>query len=105
MATVRETITGMKERFNAEAAAGEEHVFQFAIGDNESWHVAINDGQCDIVEGEHDDASVTLKMDETTFIELITGEIDGMQAFMQGRVQIEGDMMLSLRLTEFFTLS
>ncbi len=102
MATVSDIFAQMKNHFDADKAAGEQHVFQFAIADSDFWYVAINDGQCDIAEGKHDDPSVTLNMDADTLGELISGQLEGMQAFMQGKLSLEGDMMLATRLTEFF---
>ena len=33
---------------------------------------------------------------------VISGETDGMQAFMAGKLRAEGDMMLALKLSELF---
>jgi len=33
---------------------------------------------------------------------IVSGETDGMQAFMGGKLRAEGDMMLALKLSELF---
>jgi putative sterol carrier protein len=43
-------------------------------------------------------ADCTLKMDLGDVVALITGELDGMSAFMTGRLKIEGDISVALRL-------
>ncbi len=102
--SVMDTANGMKEKFNADAASGADYVFQFNIEDGENFNIAIKDGTCAVAEGESDDPSVTLIMNTETFQGIISGETDGMQAFMAGQLRAEGDMMLATRLSEFFEL-
>lgn len=101
MATVAEIIAQMNSKFNADAAAGLDLVFQFNIEDA-VYHLIIKDGTCAVVEGAHDDANVTLIMNSETLEGITTGETDGMQAFMAGQLQAEGDMMLATKLAELF---
>lgn len=101
---VMDIANGMQEKFNADAAAGADHVFQFNIEDGENFHITIKDGTCAIAEGESGEPSVTLIMNEETFQGIISGDTDGMQAFMAGQLRAEGDMMLATRLGEFFSL-
>ncbi len=102
MTTVADIITKMKEAFNADAAAGMENVFQFSVEDGEDFYLDINDGSADISTGTHDDPSVTLIMNSETLAGIMSGETDGMQAFMAGQLRAEGDMMLASKLGELF---
>ena len=102
MSTVADIVDTMKSRFNADAAAGLDLVFQFDIEDGDTYHLVVKDGSCDIVEGTHDAANVTLIMDTETMVGVMTGEMDGMQAFMMGKLRAEGDMMLATKLNELF---
>lgn len=102
--SVMDTANGMKEKFNADAASGADYVFQFNIEDGENFNIAIKDGTCEVAEGESGEPSVTLIMNAETFQGIISGETDGMQAFMAGQLRAEGDMMLATRLSEFFEL-
>ncbi|MGB1272078.1 MAG: SCP2 sterol-binding domain-containing protein, partial [Endozoicomonas sp.] len=88
--------------FNADAAAGLDEVFQFDIEDGETYHLVIKGDAFDIVEGAHDDPSVTLIMDSDTMVGVMSGEMDGMQAFMMGKLRAEGNMMLATKLSELF---
>ncbi len=102
MSNVADIVHTMKSRFNAEAAEGLDLVFQFDIEDGDTYHVCIKDGACDIVEGAHDAPNVTLIMDSETMVGVMTGEMDGMQAFMMGKLRAEGEMMLATKLNELF---
>ena len=102
MTTVAYIVDTMKSKFNADAAAGLDLVFQFDIEDGDTYHLIIKDGACDIVEGANDAPNVTLIMDSETMIGVMTGELDGMQAFMMGKLRDEGDMMLATKLNELF---
>ncbi len=102
MTSVSDIIEKMKGAFNADAAAGMENVFQFSIEDGDDFFLEINDGDFKIDNGTHDDPSVTLIMTGETLVGIMTGETDGMQAFMAGQLRAEGDMMLATKLGELF---
>ena len=102
MTTVADIIKNMEGKFNPAAAEGLDLVFQFNIEDDSNFHTVIKDGTCTVSEGEADDPNVTLIMDSETLNGVISGETDGMQAFMGGKLRAEGDMMLALKLGELF---
>ena len=102
MADILEVFNKMKSKFNADAAAGLDLVFQFDIEDGDTYHLIVKDGTCEVVEGANDDPDVTLIMDTATMTGVMSGEIDGMQAFMTGKLRAEGDMMLATKLNELF---
>ena len=102
MANLADTFEKMQGKFDAEAAAGLDLVFQFDIEDGDTYHLIIKDGTCDLVEGANDDPNVTLIMDSDTLSGVMSGELDGMQAFMMGKLRAEGDMMLATKLGELF---
>lgn len=103
MTSVADAVKKMQEKFNPSAAAGLDLVFGFNITD-EGKHYAliVKDGTCDLQEGENADANCTLVMDSETLKGIVSGETDGMQAFMGGKLRVEGDMMLSMKLSELF---
>ncbi|WP_320823944.1 SCP2 sterol-binding domain-containing protein [Reinekea sp.] len=103
MSSIVEAFSQIKSRFNATAATGLDVVFQFNVND-EAHHLIVKEGQCTLKAGEHDDPTVTLIMDGATFQEVVSGELNGMQAFMAGRLRTEGDMMLATRLSDLFSL-
>lgn len=105
MADLGAIFTEMKNRFNAGAAAGLDVVFQYQIEGGEPYYVSVANDSCDVAQGEHDSPSVTLSMDADTLQEVMSGETDGMQAFMAGRIRADGDIMLATRLAALFPVA
>ncbi|MBU2711617.1 SCP2 sterol-binding domain-containing protein [Zooshikella harenae] len=105
MTTVANTLQDMKEKFNPEAAAGLDVIFQLDIEDGDTYHIIVKEGTCEIIDGPSDDPSVTLIMNAETLDGIMTGEVDGMQAFMAGNLRAEGDVMLATKLSELFPIS
>ena len=103
MTDVANVVETMKAKFNPAAAAGLDLVFGFNITDEDKHYALhVKDGTCELEEGENPDANVTLVMDSETLKGIVSGETDGMQAFMGGKLKVEGDMMLSMKLSELF---
>ncbi|HEY0287297.1 MAG TPA: SCP2 sterol-binding domain-containing protein [Pseudomonas sp.] len=103
MTSVADAVQSMKAKFNPSAAAGLDLVFGFNITDEDKhYSLIIKDSTCDLQEGENPDANVTLVMDAETLKGIVSGETDGMQAFMAGKLRAEGDMMLAMKLSELF---
>ncbi len=89
MSELTATVDMMKDKFDANAAAGLDLVFQFDIEDAQGFNVVVNNGSCEINDGNHSDPSVTLKMGSDTLTGLMDGSVDGMQAFMAGRLSAQ----------------
>ena len=92
----------MATRFDSAAAGDLNAVFQYRLDEGDAYYASIAEGNCTVVQGEHDDPTVTLLMDSQTFQEVLDGETNGMQAFMTGRIRAEGDIMLATRLEALF---
>lgn len=103
MNTVAQTIAKFQANFNPQAAAGMDYIFQFNVTDAETHCLTIKDGTCVASEGVNEDANVTFVTDTATLVAISDGSLDGMQAFMSGKLRIEGDMMLALKLNELFS--
>ncbi|SEN98472.1 SCP2 sterol-binding domain-containing protein [Pseudomonas sp. NFACC39-1] len=103
MTSVADAVQSMKAKFNPAAAAGLDLVFGFNITDEDKHYALIvKDGTCELQEGENENANCTLIMDSETLKGIVSGDTDGMQAFMGGKLQAEGDMMLAMKLSELF---
>ncbi len=101
--TVDQIINKFPSRFVAEKAVDFSAVFQFELEDDTDFYLAIADQQCQAIKGEHDDPNITLIMNAATMIEVVNGELDGMSAFMQGRLRAEGNLLLAPKLGELFS--
>ena len=104
MATVQSIIDGLPDAFQSDAAAGVDAIFQFDISGDQAgvYHLVVKEGALTVNEGPHATPNVTLKADASDFIAIMTGEIDGMSAFMSGKLQVEGDLMLAQTFATLF---
>ncbi len=105
MKSVHDILDNLEHHFKPENADGLDLVFQFDIEDGDNYHLIIKDKTCSLGQGAHESPSVTLIMDTETLNGIVSGETDGMQAFMMGKLRTEGDMMLATKLSELFTLA
>lgn len=99
---VSEILEKIPERFDANAAEGLDTVFQFNVEDSDNFHMTVKDNALAITKGDHADPEVTLSMNEETFVGMMTGETDGMQAFMAGQITADGNVMLATKLQLLF---
>jgi len=101
--TVDQIIDKLPSRFVADNAADFAGVFQFMLDDDSDFYLEIENQQCVAAKGEHDDPNITLIMDAETIIEVVNGDLDGMSAFMQGRLRAEGNLLLAPKLGQLFS--
>ena len=104
--SVNEIFEKMPTVFNAAAAAGLETVIQYHITGDQSgdWHVVIKGDTCQVEQGTHDSPNVALTMADVDWIALCNGQLDGMSAFMSGKLKADGDIMLAQRIPSIFPL-
>ena len=103
MTDMQEMITSFRKNFNKEAASGMEAVFQLNFKDNDDHYLSISDGDFTVEKGTHDNPSVSLSTDIATLKNIITGNLNGMQAVMMGKVKLSGDMSLAMKLNGLFS--
>ncbi|SFF33733.1 SCP-2 sterol transfer family protein [Fontimonas thermophila] len=89
--------------FNASQAAGTNCTIQFMC--STPVHAVIKNGTCTVNDGQSPNADVTITMEDDDLVALMKGELNGMTAFMTGKLQIEGDLMLAQRMASFFDAS
>lgn len=98
-----EFLKKLPDAFVPEAAVGTDCVLQFNT--SQPVYCTIKDGTCAVTEGSAEDPDVTLTMEDEDLIALMKGELNGMTAFMTGKLQVEGDLMLGQRVQGFFDAS
>jgi len=105
--SVKEIFDGMAGTFNPNAAAGLNAVVQYNIegADGGDWYVVIKDQTCTVSQGVHTSPTLTMKMADKDWTAMCNGQLNGMTAFMTGKLKTTGDIMLAQRLTTLFPTS
>ena len=102
--TCRELLEMMPKGFRPDAAQGVSAVYQFEMSGPETFvaHLRIENGTCTFMDGPAEDPGVVVKSPSDVWLAISMGEMDGQEAFMGGRYQVEGDLMLLMQLKSFF---
>ncbi len=64
----------------------------------QSWGVDLKNGAGSVTKAAPATADCTITMAEADFVDLLTGKLNGQQAFMQGKLKIAGNMALAMKL-------
>ena len=96
---------GMEQAFQPEKAAGQSAVVQWDVDAPDGKHsrtVHIADGTCKVEPGAAESPRLTLTLTLPDFLRFVAGQLDGMQAFMSGKLKLQGDMMFAQALQTWF---
>ncbi|HEX5469711.1 MAG TPA: SCP2 sterol-binding domain-containing protein [Gaiellaceae bacterium] len=97
--SAREFFEGVETE--APRAKGLTASYRFEIAGAGTWRVEIRDGSVTVAESE-ERADCVISTDEQTFLGVVQNEQSPMGAFLAGRIRVEGDMGLALRLRDVF---
>ena len=104
--TVTELMSKMPKAFLPEKAPGLGAVIQFNFSGAEAgdWFATIKTDICTVEKGAHPSPKMTLSSDSDDYVKIFTGELDGMQAFMGGKLKLAGDLNLAMKLMTMFKI-
>ena len=104
MPTTSELSQMMVEGFLPEKADGVNAIIQFDLsGDNGGqFFLDIKEGAIEAHDGATDNPNMTLKAAADDYFAVASGEMNPMQAFMSGKIKIQGDMSLAMKLQSMF---
>ena len=103
MSAAGELLKKLPTAFQPDAAGDTDCTVQFNI--TTPMHVIIKNGTCATRDGASGSPDVSITMDDDDLVSLMKGELNGMTAFMTGKLQLEGDLMLAQRMFGFFDSS
>jgi len=95
---LKQIFQGMAEAFLPDKAGAQSAIIQYDVtanGKTHSYQLKCGDGKCVPVAGAAGPARVTLTLSLPDFLRLVSGKLNGMQAFMAGKLKLGGDMMFA----------
>lgn len=100
MATPAEYFSALPGKVNKDKIKGMNAIYQWDItGDNGGkWNVVLKDDNVAVNEGAAASPNITLTLDSQNFMDLVTGKLNGQMAFLTGKLKIQGDMTLAMKL-------
>jgi putative sterol carrier protein len=102
--TARELISRMPLGFNPEAGRNLKADIQFDLSGEGGgkMFLSIADGKCTYHEGKTDTPTLTIQTPSEVWLAVANKELNGQQAFMEGKYTAQGDMGLLMRLKSLF---
>jgi putative sterol carrier protein len=106
MSDIAAFFDGVAEKVDKDKIQGMSALYQFSLSGDEGgdWNVKISDGVVAVASGAADAPNITLSMADTDFSDLIAGKLNGQTAFLTGKLKIQGDMTLAMKLQSIFAL-
>ena len=104
--SIPQLMDSIPQYFVAERAAGVDAVVQFNLTGDQGgeWIVTIRDQKCTVVKGVDPKPRLVFSAEAQDCLDILTGKMDGMRAYMRGKLKLKGDMSLAIRLAGFFKL-
>jgi putative sterol carrier protein len=98
---VRERVLTLPQRFRAEAADGFAADFALDI-EGEVYRVAIARGRCRVRRGDPAFPSARIEVGRDTWLELDAGRVSSIDAFLQDRLRVRGNVEYAVRMQSLF---
>jgi len=104
--TIAKLMELMPKAFLPEKAAGVEAVVQYHLTGEQGgdWVITIRDGVCTASPGNTESPSLTLTAQASDYIDIISGKLNAMSAFAEGKIKLKGDLTLAMKLMNYFKL-
>lgn len=104
-----EIFRRMERHFLVDKAGSTAAVVHWRIGgrpdrEYDQYEMLIGDGTCTVARGVQRDPRLTLRMGPTEFLELVSGNANGVTLFMSGKLSAKGDLGLAAALLGMFDI-
>ena len=102
---LRAIFRGMERSYQPEAAQGFTGEIQYDLAGKDGsrrWNVRVEKDRAVAAPGRAATPAVTLRMSVPTFARILTRELEAGRAFLDGKLEVEGDLHLASRLAQMF---
>ena len=98
--SLHELFEKIPGRFDSVAWGDRDAVLQFDVSGTEAgqWFAAIENGVLTMGQGASAAPDMTVNAASEDLLGIINGELNAVSAFMQGRVKLDGDLTLAMKL-------
>ncbi len=98
--TPAEFFGEMQANLDPEKIKGIDATYQWDItGDNGGkWWAKFSDGSAEVSEGEAENPNITITVASGDWMDIASGKLNGQMAFLTGKLKIQGDMTLAMKL-------
>lgn len=100
MSSANDLIEQLPDAFVPELASGLEMTVQFMI--DEPMIAVINNGACRVAYGHADAPDLVVTLADDDLVKLMTGDLNGLTAYMTGRLKVKGDLINARKLPSVF---
>jgi putative sterol carrier protein len=99
-----EVFTQMRQSFRPDRARGQHLSFQFNFSDQQGgkWWIEINDGAYTMGKGTRNHPDVTFSCTGADWVRLSNRTLNGVRAFLTGRLRVSGSHFKARKLDEVF---
>ena len=104
----KQIFAGMARSFDGDKGADLDAVIRWELGSGdepgETWDLVIRNGRARISRDSGEQPRTTVGLDYPTLLELAIGLLNAPQAYIAGRLEMRGDVMLAQRMTTLFVV-
>jgi putative sterol carrier protein len=90
-------------RFIPDKATGIDAIVQISLSGGQkeqNWVIIIKDQKLQVTEGTNPSASLSLRVSESDFMNMVNGKLSAEKAFFTGRIRFQGNISLALKLRD-----
>jgi putative sterol carrier protein len=101
---IQDWVNQLPQYFIPEKSNGIDATIQLNLsGDGGGeWAVLIHDQKLEVVPGEVSNPRLVMSGNAQDVLQILSGQMDGMRAFMQGKLKVQGDMSLAMKMASLF---
>jgi len=90
----------LPKKFDPRKAESIDCVVQMIIGGENggAWEITIRNQKIEIKKGTHISPTVTVKMKDADYLDMVNGKLSGERGFMMGKLRFKGSMATGLKL-------
>lgn len=103
-----EVFTKVQEGLKADPSAGKKigGVYQFNVtgegGSKKTWCVDLKSSPPVVKDSPAEKADCTITLNDADLVNMVSGKANGQQLFMQGKLKIQGNMAMAMKLDQLF---